>query len=271
MQPRPAITLLVAAPLLLASAAAADTPAAVLLDLKVERDGEPVFSPRMRVRLGQMAEASSESPSGEGHRIVLSVNRDGDVLQMRSLYLTRHEKAPWVVAAEPHISLRESTAGSMALFRGDHELYFGVKIGSAFTDPHNLPFPDTPAAALVELAVERDGERVFSPRMLVRLGQMAEASSESPSGEGHRIVLSVNRDGDRFRMRSLYLTRQEDKPWTVVAEPNMSLRDASAGSMALVGEDQELRFGVEIGVGTFIDLYARLFPDATAKAGQATD
>ena len=130
---------------------------------------------------------------------------------------------------------------------------------------------DAQNAALVDLTVELDGEPVFSPQLVVRLGQMAEASIESPSGEGHRIVLSVNRDGHRFHMRSLYLTRQEDKPWTVVAEPQMSVPDASAGSMALVSADRELHFGVEISGGTFVDLYARLFPDDAAKAGQATN
>ena len=135
-----------------------------------------------------------------------------------------------------------------------------------------LPLPlavasDAQDAALVTLEIHRDGERVLLPRMLVRLGQMAEASIESPAGEGHRIVLSVTRDGDAFHMRSMYLTRLEDRPWVVVAEPAISVRDATEGSMALIGGDHELRFDVEIGGGTFADLRARQLPDAvTAPA-----
>ena len=125
--------------------------------------------------------------------------------------------------------------------------------------------PDTEDAALVTLEIHRDGERVFSPLMLVRLGQMAEASIESPAGEGHRIVLSVTRDGDVFHMRSIYMTKHEDRPWVVIAEPAISIRDATEGSMALIGGDHELRFDVEIGGGTFADLRARVFPDAVTE------
>ena len=125
--------------------------------------------------------------------------------------------------------------------------------------------PDTEDAALVTLEIHRDGERVFSPLMLVRLGQMAEASIESPAGEGHRIVLSVTRDGDIFHMRSIYMTKHEDRPWVVIAEPAISIRDATEGSMALIGGDHELRFDVEIGGGTFADLRARVFPDAVTE------
>ena len=125
--------------------------------------------------------------------------------------------------------------------------------------------PDAQNAAFVTLEIHRDGERVFSPEMLVRLGQMAEASIESPAGEGHRIILSVNRDGDVFRMRSIYMTKHEDKPWVVVAEPMISVRDATEGSMSLIGGDHELRFDVEIGGGTFADLRARVYPDASGE------
>ena len=133
-----------------------------------------------------------------------------------------------------------------------------------------LPLPlaaasDAQDAALVTLEIHRDGERVFSPLMLVRLGQMAEMRIESPAGEGHRIVLSVTRDGDIFHMRSIYMTKHEDRPWVVIAEPAISIRDATEGSMALIGGDHELRFDVEIGGGTFADLRARVFPDAVTE------
>ena len=134
-----------------------------------------------------------------------------------------------------------------------------------------LPLPladasDAQDAALVALEIHRDDERVFSPLMLVRLGQMAEASIESPAGEGHRIVLSVTRDGDVFHMRSIYMTKHEDRPWVVIAEPAISIRDATEGSMALIGGDHELRFDVEIGGGTFADLRARAYPAAGEPA-----
>ena len=134
-----------------------------------------------------------------------------------------------------------------------------------------LPLPpadasDAQDAALVTLEIHRDGERVFSPRMLVRLGQMAAASIESPAAEGHRIVLSVTREGDVFHMRSIYMTKHEDRPWVVIAEPAISIRDATEGSMALIGGDHELRFDVEIGGGTFADLRARVYPAAGEPA-----
>ncbi len=134
-----------------------------------------------------------------------------------------------------------------------------------------LPLPpadasDAQDAALVTLEIHRDGERVFSPRMLVRLGQMAEASIESPAAEGHRIVLSVTLEGDVFHMRSIYMTKHEDRPWVVIAEPAISIRDATEGSMALIGGDHELRFDVEIGGGTFADLRAREYPAAGEPA-----
>ena len=133
-----------------------------------------------------------------------------------------------------------------------------------------LPLPlaaasDAQDAALVTLEIHSDGERVFSPQMLVRLGQMAEMRIESPAGEGHRIVLSVTRDGDIFHMRSIYMTKHEKNPWVVIAEPAISIRDATEGSMALIGGDHELRFDVEIGGGTFADLRARVFPDAVTE------
>ena len=133
-----------------------------------------------------------------------------------------------------------------------------------------LPLPlaatsDAQDAALVRLEIHRDGERVFSPLMLVRLGQMAEASIEAPAGEAHRIVLSVTRDGDIFHMRSIYMTKHVDQPWVVIAEPAISIRNATEGSMALIGGDHELRFDVEIGGGTFADLRARQFPDALTE------
>ena len=125
--------------------------------------------------------------------------------------------------------------------------------------------PDAQDAALVTLEIHRDGERVFSPQMLIPLGQMAESSIESPAGEGHRIVLSVTRDGDVFHMRSIYMTKQEAKPWVVVAEPLISIRDATGGSMSLSRDDHELRFDVEIDGGAFADLRARLYPDAAGE------
>ncbi len=66
----------------------------------------------------------------------------------------------------------------------------------------------TPDSAIVSVSIERDGKPLFSPRLLVRLGEMAEASMSSPTGESHRLVLSVNRhDEGAYRFRSLYLTK----------------------------------------------------------------
>ena len=49
------------------------------------------------------------------------------------------------------------------------------------------------------------------------------------------------------------------------AEPQISIRDATGGSMSLSRDDHELRFDVEIGGGTFADLRARLYPDVAGE------
>lgn len=120
-------------------------------------------------------------------------------------------------------------------------------------------------AALVTLAIERGGERVFAPRMLVRLGEMAEARVESPAGDGHRVVLSVHRADDGFRMRSIYLARTPDGPWTVVAEPALAVGDGIPATMTLAGEGAKLRFDVEIDGGAAAELRERFL------AGEAGD
>ena len=124
-----------------------------------------------------------------------------------------------------------------------------------------LPVAATPGsddAALVTLAISRDGERVFAPRMLVRLGEMAQAKVESSAGDGHRVLLSVSRNGDGFHMQSIYLTRSADSSWVVLAEPTLAVRGGTPASMSLTGKEPQLRFDVEIDGGNWAELRSHL-------------
>ncbi len=111
-----------------------------------------------------------------------------------------------------------------------------------------------PDSAILNVSIERDGKSVFSPRLLVRLGQMAEASMSSPTGESHRLVLSVNRsDEGAYRFRSLYLTKAAPTAnWIVRSEPAFVAQDATPASMALADAsgNERLRFGIHIRGGT---------------------
>ncbi len=123
-----------------------------------------------------------------------------------------------------------------------------------------LPVTATPGsddAALVTLAISRDGERVFAPRMMVRLGEMAQAKAESPAG-GHRVLLSVSRNGDGFHMQSIYLARSADSSWVVLAEPTLTVKGGTPASMSLTGKETQLRFDVEIDGGNWAELRSQL-------------
>lgn len=129
--------------------------------------------------------------------------------------------------------------------------------------------PDTRDAVLVDLQVERDGQPVLSPRLLIRVGQLAEAQVESRTGGDHRVLLSVSRDTGIFHVAAKYLTRLEDEPWVVVAEPTISVREAVAGSMVLKRGGGELRFNVEVSGGASADLRTRLSSDAVSDDVEA--
>lgn len=129
----------------------------------------------------------------------------------------------------------------------------------------------TPDSAILSVSIERDGKSVFSPRLLVRLGEMAEASMSSPTGESHRLVLSVNRhDESAYRFRSLYLTKAAPTAnWIVRSEPALVARDASPAAMALADASgkERLRFGIHIRGGTaeeLRELWARELQTRTA-------
>ena len=122
----------------------------------------------------------------------------------------------------------------------------------------------TEEAALVTLRIEQDGARVFAPRMLVRFGEMADAEFESPEGEGHRVVLSVTRDGGGFLMRSMYLAKVPNSRWVLMAEPVISVGNGTPASMTLASEDGELRFDVEISGGQAAQLRSQFFTDNAA-------
>ena len=126
--------------------------------------------------------------------------------------------------------------------------------------------PDSPDAALVALDVERDGEPVFAPRILVKLDRMSEASMEAPSGEGHRILLSVTRDKDFYRLRSLYLTRDAGDRWVVQAEPQVVFRGDAPASMTLADDASEFQLRFNVSVGDASDLTTRM---TTVAAGRA--
>lgn len=119
----------------------------------------------------------------------------------------------------------------------------------------------TEEVALVTLQIEQDGARVFAPRMLVRFGEMTEAAVESPEGEGHRVVLSVTRDGGGFLMRSLYLAKVPNTRWVVMAEPVISVRNETRASLTLTSEEGELHFDVEISEGQSAELRSQFLTD----------
>ena len=133
----------------------------------------------------------------------------------------------------------------------------------------------TPDSAILSVSIERDGKPLFSPRLLVRLGEMAEASMSSPTGESHRLVLSVNRhDEGAYRFRSLYLTKAAPTAnWIVRSEPAFVARDASPASMALADASgkERLRFGIHIRGGTAEELralWARELQTSTATPSE---
>lgn len=93
----------------------------------------------------------------------------------------------------------------------------------------------TARAALVDLHIERDGVAVFSPRMLVPLGERAEASITSPTGTSHRVVLQVAaHDKDAYSLRSRHLTKAAlDANWVVASEPQMVVQENVPASITL--------------------------------------
>lgn len=118
--------------------------------------------------------------------------------------------------------------------------------------------PGSPNAALVDLKVERNGEHVFTPRLLVRLGQMSEALLESPSGEGHRVVLSVTRQEDFYKLRSLYLTKGVDDRWVVQTEPELSFLGNVPASATITDNTGAFRLHLNVSVGEAADLRSQL-------------
>ena len=122
----------------------------------------------------------------------------------------------------------------------------------------------TEEAALVTLRIEQDGARVFAPRLLVRFGEMADAGFESPDGEGHRVVLSVTRDGGGYHMRSMYLAKAPHSRWVLMAEPVISVRNDTPASLTLTSDEGELRFDVEISGGDPTQLRSQFATDHTA-------
>lgn len=129
-----------------------------------------------------------------------------------------------------------------------------------------LSFPlaassDPQEAAVVTLRIEQDGTRVFAPRMLIRFGEMTEAVFESPEGEGHRVVLSVTRDGGGFLMRSMYLAKVPNSRWVLMAEPVISVTNETPASLTLTSEEGELHFDVEISEGDSAKLRSQFLTD----------
>ena len=114
--------------------------------------------------------------------------------------------------------------------------------------------PGSPDAALVDVEVERNGEQVFTPRLLVALGRMSEALLESPSGEGHRVVLSVTRHEDVYKLRSLYLTKSVDERWVVQAEPALSFPGDVPASATITDSTGAFRLHLDVRVGQAADL-----------------
>ena len=106
----------------------------------------------------------------------------------------------------------------------------------------------TPRAALVDLHIERDGVAVFSPRMLVFLGERAEASKTSPTGTSHRVELWVAaHDQDAYRLRSRYLTKvAPDANWVVTSEPQVVVRENAPASITLADASGEHHFHMDV-------------------------
>lgn len=125
--------------------------------------------------------------------------------------------------------------------------------------------PGVPDAALVDLEIQREGERVFTPRLLVGLGRMSEALLESPSGEGHRIVLSVTRHEDVYTLRSLYLTKGVDERWIVQAEPELSFLGDMPASATMIDATGAFRLHLNVSVGEAGDLRGQL-PDVAGTS-----
>ena len=117
---------------------------------------------------------------------------------------------------------------------------------------------DSPNAALVDLEVQRNGEHVFTPRLLVGLGRMSEALAESPSGEGHRIVLSVTRHEDVYKLRSLYLTKGVDERWIVQAEPELSFLGKVPAPATITDDTGAFLLHLNVSVGEIADLRSQL-------------
>ena len=117
--------------------------------------------------------------------------------------------------------------------------------------------PGAPDTALVDFEVERNGENIFTPRLLVGLGGMSEALLESPSGEDHRIVLSVTRHEDVYKLRSLYLTKGMDERWVVQAEPELSFLGNAPASATITDNAGALQLHLNVSVGEAADLLSR--------------
>ena len=128
--------------------------------------------------------------------------------------------------------------------------------------------PVSPGAALVAFDLERDGQRLFAPRLLVKLGEMSEASMELPSGKAHRIVLSVTRDKDFYRLRSLYLTKEADRRWVVQAEPAMAFVGDAPASVTLADDAGESQLHLSVSVGQATELRAALPGFAGDQTGE---
>ena len=128
--------------------------------------------------------------------------------------------------------------------------------------------PVSPNAALVAFDIERDGQHLFAPRLLVKLGEMSEASMELPSGEAHRIVLAVTRDKDFYRLRSLYLTKGADHRWVVQAEPAMAFGGDVPASVTLADDAGESELHLSVSIGDVADLQAALSAPAGDQTGE---
>ena len=111
--------------------------------------------------------------------------------------------------------------------------------------PHHAA-PSVHETARVEIDIDRDGERVFSPCLLVRLGRWSEATVFSPAGDGHRLVVLIARERGRYSLTSMYMTKEGSGSWVVQAEPSMTIREDVPSSMVVAAGASEFRFAVHI-------------------------
>ena len=111
--------------------------------------------------------------------------------------------------------------------------------------PHGAA-PSLHETARVEIDIERDGERVFSPSLLVRLGRWTEATVVSPAGDAHRVVALIAREGGHYSLTSMYMTKKGSGSWVVQAEPVMTIRDDVPSSMVVTAGASEFRIAVHV-------------------------